>query len=162
LGRLSDAREQCEQSVAAREALVREDPGRSNSYRPRLAENYLNRGLTRRALGDPAGAAADAHRAVVIFDSLPPASGERWFLSACAHAALAGMAAVHVSGVSTVEAASEAEGAVALLRKAMSAGYRNYDAYRNEDALDPLRARDDFRLLMLDLAFPPEPFAAAR
>jgi hypothetical protein len=28
-------------------------------------------------------------------------------------------------------------------------GYRNPDAYRSEDALDPLRSRDDFRLLMI-------------
>ena len=38
-------------------------------------------------------------------------------------------------------------------------GYRNPDAYRTEDALDPLRGRDDFRLLMMDLAFPAEAFA---
>jgi len=29
---------------------------------------------------------------------------------------------------------------------------------RIESALDPLRSRDDFRLLMMDLAFPAEPF----
>jgi hypothetical protein len=38
-------------------------------------------------------------------------------------------------------------------------GYRSLDAYRTDDALDPLRGRDDFRLLMLDLAFPAETFA---
>jgi hypothetical protein len=37
--------------------------------------------------------------------------------------------------------------------------YRNPDIFRSEDALDPLRGRDDFRLLMLDLAFPAEAFA---
>jgi hypothetical protein len=40
-------------------------------------------------------------------------------------------------------------------------GYRNPDTYRTEDALDPLRSRDDFKLLMMDLAMPAEPFAAA-
>jgi hypothetical protein len=38
-------------------------------------------------------------------------------------------------------------------------GYRDADAYRTEDALDPLRGREDFKLLMMDLAFPVEPFA---
>jgi hypothetical protein len=33
-------------------------------------------------------------------------------------------------------------------------GYRSRDAYRNEDALDPLRDRDDFRLLMMDQTMP--------
>jgi serine/threonine-protein kinase len=161
LGRLSEARQLCERSVAAQEALVREDPGQSDYFHQGRAESYLNRGLTSGALGDSAGAAADAHRAVAIFDALPPASGERWFLSACAHAALAGMADVHGSGVSAAEAAPEAEKAVALLREAVGLGYRNLDAFRHEDALDPLRGRDDFKLLMMDLAFPAEPFCGS-
>ena len=36
-------------------------------------------------------------------------------------------------------------------------GYRDADAFRNDDALDPLRARDDFKLLILDLVFPADP-----
>jgi hypothetical protein len=36
--------------------------------------------------------------------------------------------------------------------------YRDVDAFRTETALDPLRERDHFRLLMLDLAFPTQPF----
>jgi hypothetical protein len=40
-------------------------------------------------------------------------------------------------------------------------GYRNLDAYRTEDALDPLRDREDFKLLMMDVAMPAEPFASA-
>ena len=43
-----------------------------------------------------------------------------------------------------------------MLRKR---GYLSIDAYRGETALDPLRDRPDFRLLMMDLAFPAEPFA---
>jgi hypothetical protein len=31
------------------------------------------------------------------------------------------------------------------------------DAFRTEDGFDPLRARDDFRLPLLDLAFPANP-----
>jgi eukaryotic-like serine/threonine-protein kinase len=38
-------------------------------------------------------------------------------------------------------------------------GYRDADAFRNDDALDPLRNRPDFRLLMMDLAMPDDPFA---
>jgi hypothetical protein len=124
-----------------------------------LAECHLNRALFRRALGGPAGATADARRAVELFDALPLRSGRVWFDSACAHAALAGLAGREGSGVSAAEATSEAETAVALLHKAVGVGFRNPDVYRTEDALDPLRDRDDFRLLMLDLAMPSEPFA---
>jgi hypothetical protein len=48
------------------------------------------------------------------------------------------------------------------LRRAAAMGYRNPAAYRYEPALAPLRGRDDFQLLMMDLAMPAAPFAAAR
>jgi hypothetical protein len=72
---------------------------------------------------------------------------------------LAGLAGRAGSGVSAAEAVTEADAAMALLRKAVAMGYRSLDTYRTEDALDPLRSRDDFRLLMRDLEFPPDPFA---
>ena len=63
------------------------------------------------------------------------------------------------SGVSSAEAVTEADAAMALFRKAIELGYRAVYIYRAEDALDPLRSRDDFRLLIVDLEFPSEPFA---
>jgi hypothetical protein len=39
-------------------------------------------------------------------------------------------------------------------------GFRSVDHFRTETALDPLRGRDDFQLLMMDLAFPAKPFVA--
>jgi hypothetical protein len=41
-------------------------------------------------------------------------------------------------------------------------GYRSLVAFGTRDALHPLRGRDDFKLLMMDLAMPDDPFAAAR
>ena len=51
---------------------------------------------------------------------------------------------------------------MALLHEAVAMGYRDPDALRTEDALDPLRDRLDFRLLLMDLCFPAEPFAVPR
>ena len=48
---------------------------------------------------------------------------------------------------------------MAFLQKALSTGYRDLAEFRTETALDPLRDRPDFRLLILDAAFPAEPFA---
>jgi hypothetical protein len=46
---------------------------------------------------------------------------------------------------------------------ALSAGWSTRESLAAiEDALDPLRGRDDFRLLLMDLALPADPFAAAR
>ena len=82
-----------------------------------------------------------------------------WYLRACCHAALAGLAG---AGMSAGPAAAEADAAMALLHQAVAKGHRNAAAFRTDDALDPLRGREDFRLLMMDLAFPTEPFAEAR
>jgi hypothetical protein len=38
-------------------------------------------------------------------------------------------------------------------------GYRNADADRKADALDPLRDCEDFRLMMMALVFTAEPFS---
>ena len=160
-GRAAEARHHVERAVAALEALVKAHP-QAMDYREGLAESYLNRGLVRGALGDPVGAAADVRRALALIDGLALRTGEFRFLSACAHAALAGLADRAGSGVSAAEASSEADTAMALLRKAIELGFSSADAYRTEDALDPLRSRDDFRLLMLDLAMPADPFAQAR
>ena len=88
-----------------------------------------------------------------------PATGETGS-TACCHAALAGLAGRDGSGVPAAEASSHAAEAMALLRRAVSMGYRNADTLRNEDALSPLRGRDDFRLLLLDLSIPADPFAS--
>ena len=63
-----------------------------------------------------------------LSSALPSRPGELWFLSACAHTALAGLADQAGSGVSAAEAASEAETAVARLHQAVAMGYRNADA----------------------------------
>jgi hypothetical protein len=127
-------------------------------YRSHLAYSFHRRGLARGDLGDTAGAAADARRAVALAEGLPSGRGQDLFQTPCAHAALAGLAG---SGVSAAEAVTEADAAMALLRRAAAVGHRNPDAYRTEDALDPLRSRDDFRVLMMDLAMPDDAFARA-
>ena len=61
--------------------------------------------------------------------------------------------------MSAAEAEDEADRAIAALFRAAGMGYRDARARRTESALDPLRSRDDFRLLMMDLAMPADPFA---
>ena len=90
-------------------------------------------------------------------DEGPHRAGWQCFEAAGNHAALAGLASRAGSGVSAGEAEAEAEKAMTLLRRAVALGYRSA-AFRNEDALDPLRSRDDFRLMMMDLAMPAEVF----
>ena len=142
----------------AAEALVKDHPETAD-YRLGLGESLLRSGLARRDEGDAAGAAADWRRADALLEGAGALDPEFTFIHACCHASLSWAAGRPGSGVSADEADAEAAKALALLRRAAAMGYRNPATYRNETALDPLRGRPDFRLMMMDLAFPAEPFA---
>ena len=43
------------------------------------------------------------------------------------------------------------------MARAIAGGYHDLHTSRADKALDPLRSRPDFRLLMMDLAFPADP-----
>ena len=73
------------------------------------------------------------------------------------HSALAGLSATPGSGVSPTEADDAADKAMDCLRQAFAKGYRNVGQLKTESAFDPLRSREDFILLMMDMAFPTEP-----
>ena len=161
LGRPAEARDHAERSIALCEALVQEGPG-NPMYRLGLGWSLRRHAMVLLALNDPAGAAADARRALGLYDVLSTQPGDVCFEAACCHAALAGLAGLPGSRVTAAEASTEADGAMALLHKAVGLGYRTLTDYRTDDGLDPLRGREDFRLLLLDLAFPHEPFARPR
>ena len=89
-------------------------------------------------------------------------NGEQTFVLGCCHAALAGLASRPGGGLSAGEGADQAEKAMALLREAVSQGYRDRDSYRVTSALDSIRKRPDFRALMMDIAMPTHAFAPGR
>jgi hypothetical protein len=78
------------------------------------------------------------------------------------HALLASAAADPRSGLSAAAAAAEADRALAALRRAVAAGYRDLAEMQADRDLDPLRGREDFKLLIMDLAMPAEAFATVR
>ena len=85
--------------------------------------SLVGRGRARRALGDPAGAAADVRHALRLSEGLRLPEGCAAFAIACAHAALAGLAGQEGTGVSAAEGKAHADQAMALLRKAVD-GFR--------------------------------------
>jgi hypothetical protein len=52
-----------------------------------------------------------------------------------------------------------ADRAVAQLRRAAAAGYRDVAHIGTDTDLDPLRSRPDFPTFLMDLTFPADPFA---
>jgi serine/threonine-protein kinase len=157
LGLVSDARACCDRAIAAREDLVKGEP-KNDDYAQGLAESLMRSGSVRAAAGDNAGAAADYRHAAALYASHPPQEPQSAICRACCHGALGGLANAAGSGVPAAEGLTQAEEAMAILRKAVADGYRDIDHLRVEPGLDPLRARRDLRLLMMDLAFPAEPF----
>jgi tetratricopeptide (TPR) repeat protein len=161
LGRVAEARDGYDRAIDIAERLVRESPT-STMYRSHLARCLRRRGLARGDLGDTAGAAADARRALGLFDELPSRSGDEWFQTACCHAAIFGLSGHDAAPVSAAEREEQAARAIGALTRAAGLGFRDAHKWRTESALDPLRSRDDFQLLLTDVAFPAEAFAAAQ
>jgi hypothetical protein len=127
-----------------------------------LACSILRRGLIMRDRADDTGAAADARRALELCDGPPPRLVLEFFEAACCHATLAGLAGRAGSEVPAAEREEEAARAMESLRRAIALGYRNVHALQLEPALDPLRSRADFQLMMMDVEMPDEAFAPGR
>jgi hypothetical protein len=158
LGRTAEARDAAERAVALSEPLLREHPS-IPTFATDLASSLHSRAMARLVLGDPARATADARRALAIWDGLATREGSHWFETARCHATLSTLSGRDGSGMPDPDGPAQAVRAIDSLRKAVGMGYRSMQTYRTDDALDPLRARDDFRLLMMDLAMPADPFS---
>jgi serine/threonine protein kinase/tetratricopeptide (TPR) repeat protein len=144
-GRAREAKDLYEQAIALVDSLAQTN-SRQAGERAELFASTLRRGLTLRALGDYALAAADIRRALSLRDYESEDNEILWETAAC-HAALAGLADMPGSGVSTSEGQKEAEEAMKWLKRAVANGYRNRSEIRMEPAFDSLRKRPDFDAL---------------
>jgi serine/threonine-protein kinase len=158
VGKHAEARAACEQARSLLEPMVKANP-ENEFFRRTLAETYLRSGHVLSDSGDPAGATSAWRRAVTLYDSLRPLEPSQMLLRACCHAGLSALAGRPGSGVQAEEGPAEIDCAMNWLRQAVAAGYRNPYAYKTETALSPLRTFSNFRLLMMDLAMPADPFA---
>ena len=155
-GRLVEARASCDKSIALREAVIKEFP-EVLGYRIRMGECLVRSGQVRLDAGDIPGATGDWRRAVAFYEGLGDRGGELAFFEAGSHAMLSRAARLSGSGMSAGDAASEAGKAIAILEKCIAEGYHDPEL-ENESCLDPLRDRVDFQQLIMDVAFPAEPF----
>ena len=94
----------------------------------------------------------------MLYEGLPTRSGEEWYELACCHAAIATAARADRRAVEADDGAAEHGKVMELLGRALAEGYHNAIAMSREPALDQLRGRPDFRVLMMDLVFPARPF----
>jgi hypothetical protein len=161
LGKPVQARARCERAVAAYGSLLGLAPNVPDDRRA-YAETLLRLGQARQMEGNSAAAASDWRRAIAVLDGDSAAGGERDFIGASCHAMLSSVAGLQGTGLSKSGQDVERDLAIDLLRRAIMSKGLGPEIYLTETALDSLRDRDDFRLLMMDLAMPAKAFAGGR
>jgi eukaryotic-like serine/threonine-protein kinase len=130
-------------------------------FQTRLATNHSQLGMARFQAGRPADAAAELRKAVAIMERLSnlQPSGYELYNLACFRSLLSGIARDPGSGMTADDVRGLGEQAVATLRRAVAAGLEDVAFMRKDPDLEPLRSRPDFQMLLMDLAFPTDPFA---
>jgi tetratricopeptide (TPR) repeat protein len=159
LGRQGEALEPLERAVALFERLVADHPGIA-SYTEDLAFTQVGIAEAHVGLGRPGEARRALGRARTLYEGLSTVSA--LYNLGCVESHLSDPALSDPAGGTGARGAdreAHAERAIAALRRAVAAGFRNLDQMRTDPDLGPLRSRSDFQLLMMDLAFPSDPFA---
>jgi hypothetical protein len=164
LGRPAEAIPFYERSMAIREALSAAQPKLPIAL-SQLVIEAIDLSIFKALEGDSAGGLAIGRRALEWLGRIPKPSATNRYSMARAHA-LIGAQIAKVAPASTPAPADSAsehlEAAMSLLRRAIAGGFRDLAYIRDDRALDPLRSRPDFQLLMMDLAFPAQPLAKSR
>jgi serine/threonine-protein kinase len=158
MGRPAEAQASYEQALVILEGLFQADPTASDNH-TWLIQGLKGLGATHFASGRIPEAVAAWRRAVAIGGRLRSFYDQPLCYLAGCHALLGATAGAPGSGLSADEGPLELERGMDALRRAIATGYRDVHWMRRDPDLDPLRARPDFPLLMMDLAFPADPFA---
>jgi serine/threonine-protein kinase len=157
IGRPAEALTSSDKARELREALIEANPS-VTEYRSDLAVTLGFIGVLQREAGRFSEAVASFRKAIALLDRLPSRTPEDHYNRACYHSRLAGVAGQPGSGLTSAEGRTESDRAMVDLRQAATTGFRMLSLMAFDHDLDPLRSRPDFRLLMMDLSFPNEPF----
>jgi serine/threonine-protein kinase len=140
------------------EGLVRDHPG-DRTYQVRLGLSLIRVGRLQLQPPDPAAEAVrNLHRGRAILERLPGADASELYDAARAYSLCSGPIGRDRSPGEEARRRSDAEQAMALLNRAVAAGYVDAARMRADPDLEPLRSRADFQALLMDLAFPKDPF----
>jgi tetratricopeptide (TPR) repeat protein len=122
------------------------------------AMNQTRIGVLQRQLGRPAEAARSFQKARSFYQG--KLAGADLYNLACVESLSSELAGVAegLTPSEQAEVAGAADRAVDLVRRAIAAGFRDLVNMNLDTDLDPIRSRPDFQLLMMDLAFPADPF----
>ena len=158
-GHSAEARVFYERALATIERVITAQPAFAAQLQIYLVFGLKGVGATQQSADKAAEAVASWRRAIASDERIRTTSDETLYILAGCHALLGGIAGAAGSGVSATQGAAALDTAMAVLRRAVDAGYRNLLWMRRDPDLDPLRARPDFQRLMMDVEFPAEPFS---
>ena len=160
-GRPTEAIEEYRRALAIEQKMADANPGAAQFKRD-LAHGHATIGRLLSETGKTGEAAYTFRRAVDLDERLSGHSPVDWYNVACYHALLAGIAGKDGSGLTKDEGRVEARKALITLRRAIAAGFHTISLMRTDADLDSLRHRLEFKLLMMDAAFPAKPFARSK
>jgi serine/threonine-protein kinase len=159
LGRYSEAEQSARASIGVNEACVHDVPSYP-FYRVALGSSYQSLGKALVKRGSRGEGLAALRKSVAILETSHNTLG--LYNLAC-NLALASTVADPAEGLAATERQRrDADRAVATLRRAIDMGWANSGLLKTDPDLDSLRARDDFQALVMDLAFPADPFSKDR
>jgi hypothetical protein len=116
-----------------------------------MARLVSARGLALQKLRRFTEAAASYREAIGIWENLAKPEPDNLYSLACSYGLLHGLARENESGITVKDADAAGEQAVAALRRAIAAGFRDLAGIRKETDLDSLRERPDFEKVLKEL-----------
>ncbi len=158
LDRRAEALDSYQKAVAMMRALMEASPS-SGDFQNEMAISLVMTGRVHERAGRASEAAKTYRELVTFLERLPAPGEETHYNLSCAHAMLAGVAGQPGSGLSAADKQAEGDIAMSGLRKLATSGFVDLTTLQSDADLDALRARPDFRLLLMDLALPADPFA---
>jgi serine/threonine protein kinase/tetratricopeptide (TPR) repeat protein len=149
-GKPAEALASYKKALAIQQKLADTHP-RDPHYQGDLANSVASLGALERGDGHAASAAAFLRQAIGILERLQTHDPVDIYNLACCNAMLAGVASDPKSGMTAADARAAADKAMATLRDAVAAGYRNVAGIRSDPDIAVLHPRADFQKLMKEL-----------
>jgi serine/threonine-protein kinase len=125
-----------------------------------VAQTTRRRGSAWQKCGRSAQAASDFRESIALLRGAKSPGPADYYNIACALSLLSGVASESTSGLSAADGRAAGDEAMRSLHQAAAGGWRGVAALRADPDLAPIRSRLDFQMLVLDIAFPADPFAA--
>ncbi len=158
MGRIADSIRSHEQAREVIQKLVRDEP-QVRRYKQALCIGDKGLGGLYRKVGRWNEALALLDEAQAIMEPFEQTWPTYYYHLACCLALRIPPDSESPSPLAAVDGRRNGDRAMTALRRAATRANKSFNDYRTDPNLDPLRDRDDFRALLMDLALPADPFA---